>query len=231
MLIALLSVAVALLLNPSPSGERLRALVGLEERLADPVTADGDGSHTFLQTQHVGGAPVGWNPCRPVEYAVNPAGAPDGWQRLVEEAVTEVEAATGLDFRDQGITDDRDFDQRHDGLGRARPVLIGWADEAELPGMAGNAGLGGSTAVRRAGRLVYVTGMVALHRGTYEELAGRPDGWASMRAILLHELGHVVGLGHVEDPGELMHAESAGRTDFGPGDLEGLARLGSLPCG
>jgi predicted Zn-dependent protease len=51
-----------------------------------------------------------------------------------------------------------------------------------------------------------------------------------MRAILDHELGHVVGLGHVQDPHELMYDEQLERTTFGPGDLQGLARVGSVAC-
>jgi hypothetical protein len=45
--------------------------------------------------------------------------------------------------------------------------------------------------------------------------------------VLLHELGHVMGLGHVPAIGELMQAAGGGVTDLGPGDLEGLRRLGS----
>ena len=40
----------------------------------------------------------------------------------------------------------------------------------------------------------------------------------------MHELGHVVGLGHVDDPCELMNADNKGRTSFGSGDLRGLGR-------
>ncbi|MDP9497989.1 MAG: M10 family metallopeptidase domain-containing protein [Actinomycetota bacterium] len=46
---------------------------------------------------------------------------------------------------------------------------------------------------------------------------------------LLHELGHLVGLAHVEDPGQLMHPQ--GRiAAYGAGDLRGLAAAGSGPC-
>ncbi|HEY0889152.1 MAG TPA: matrixin family metalloprotease [Nocardioides sp.] len=53
---------------------------------------------------------------------------------------------------------------------------------------------------------------------------------AAAQAVVMHELGHVLGLDHVPDPGELMHDENTGRVDFGPGDLEGLARLGATEC-
>ena len=61
---------------------------------------------------------------------------------------------------------------------------------------------------------------------------GRTDGpeRANMQAIVDHEFGHVVGLDHVSDPGELMYQSNVGMTDYGPGDLEGMARLGSIPC-
>lgn len=47
---------------------------------------------------------------------------------------------------------------------------------------------------------------------------------------MLHELGHLVGLAHIEDRGELMHPWSSRLRDFGPGDREGLANLGSGRC-
>lgn len=48
--------------------------------------------------------------------------------------------------------------------------------------------------------------------------------------MLDHELAHVLGLGHVDTPGELMMPVNTGQTHFGPGDLAGLARLGAIPC-
>ena len=58
----------------------------------------------------------------------------------------------------------------------------------------------------------------------------QPGGRDRARAIVLHELGHLVGLLHVDDPGELMHREDVGRLELGPGDREGLAALGSGTC-
>ncbi len=45
--------------------------------------------------------------------------------------------------------------------------------------------------------------------------------------VVLHELGHLLGLDHSEHPGEVMHATvDQGAGDWGPGDLAGLAHLG-----
>jgi hypothetical protein len=44
--------------------------------------------------------------------------------------------------------------------------------------------------------------------------------------VILHELGHLMGLGHVRAAGELMHPSGGGVVDFGPGDREGLRQLG-----
>ena len=45
--------------------------------------------------------------------------------------------------------------------------------------------------------------------------------------VILHELGHLMGLGHVKTVGELMHPSGGGTVDLGPGDLEGLRQLGA----
>lgn len=169
-------------------------------------------------------------PVRADPVAVNPEGAPEGWEEVVAGSVTTIEDATGFRFAYEGETDDRDFDRRG-VLDQSRPVLVAWSDEEELPGLAGDvAGLGGSAWLRRdIGREWFTTGMVALDTDVYDRLEDQGDT-AAMRAILTHELGHVMGLAHVDDHRELMYGGNLHRTTLGAGDLEGLARLGSVPC-
>jgi Matrixin len=51
------------------------------------------------------------------------------------------------------------------------------------------------------------------------------------RVIVLHELGHLVGLGHVEDPTQVMYPSSSYEvTSLAPGDINGLAKLGRGDC-
>jgi hypothetical protein len=220
------------LLDPSESGRRLRELTGFDGRLGDRVAAEGDGVYAFVATQPGSTEPVSWNPCRPIRYVVNPDGAPDTWPTLVGDSIAAISAATGFRFEDTGTSEERDFDDRTEGLGRPQPVLIGWADAEEIPRLAGDvAGLGGSTYVERAGRRTYITGSIALDSDLFAELAREDGGEDLMRAIITHELGHVVGLDHVRDPNELMFVDNVGQTELGPGDLEGLARLGAVDCG
>jgi hypothetical protein len=48
--------------------------------------------------------------------------------------------------------------------------------------------------------------------------------------VVLHELGHLVGLAHVNDPQQLMYSRGSTSNGLGPGDLAGLARLGEGAC-
>ena len=216
-------------LSPGDNMRPVRRLLGFDdERLgAVPDVPRGIGSHGFMQTQPGSDEPVGYDPCREIEVAVNPEGAPANAEMLVTTGLAHVSAATGLKFVRVGETDARDV--LSSGSARRRPVLIRWATEEEVPELAGRvAGIGGSLAAERDGRLRYVTGQVILDRDVYASFGAADLPHA--QAIVDHELAHLVGLDHVADPDELMNAENLGRTTFGPGDREGLARLGSIPC-
>lgn len=230
LLITLVLLAGVLLVSPSTSADRVRALVGLgDDRLLDVVDVRGGaGAYRFLRTQP-GGGPVSYDPCREIEYVVNPAGAPEDYRSIVAESVAEVSRATGFRFTDAGTTDARPFAGAR-SFGRS-PVVIGWATPEQEPRLAGDvAGVGGSTAIERMpGRQTFITGSIALDRDVFSDLAARDDG-VGARAVLMHELAHVVGLAHVDDPSQLMYAKNTGRTTFGAGDLAGLARLGAVAC-
>jgi hypothetical protein len=169
---------------------------------------------------------------------VNDALAPAGGGGLLAEALGTVSAATGLVFEDAGSTDEpADPDRpprdvlRH-GLGPS-PVLIAWTGPEQVPDLAGGVvGVAGSVAEGVGGSAMrYVSGTVYLDAADLTGILQRPDGADQVRAIITHELGHLVGLDHVDDPGELMYAQNVGRTDLGPGDRQGLAALGSGSCG
>lgn len=198
-----------------------------------------DGSFVFVRTQPGDPTePVTYNPCRRIEVEHNPDSAPPGADRLVAGALETVSRATGLSLVLVGTTD-RDPGTSPAGPGglhlsrSATPVLIAWSTPEDTPGLGGDvAGLAGSTARGSLGgtRLTYVTGTVVLDGPSLTLTAQQPGGRALVRAVLLHELGHLVGLDHVGDPDQLMYRANLGRTAFGPGDLAGLARLGAGQC-
>ena len=94
------------------------------------------------------------------------------------------------------------------------------------------AGSAGSSSVVSDGTAFYVTGQVVLDGPSIAELLGDgPDGVSVAQGVVTHEMGHLVGLGHVDDPGELMNPTAAlTQTYLASGDLAGLARVGTGPC-
>lgn len=97
--IAVMAVIVTMLVLLLPSGpmESVRRTLGLgSERAlpAVPIERRG-GVFAFVMTQPGGDAPVGWDPCEPIRYQVNPANGPDGGGYLISRAIERVSAATG----------------------------------------------------------------------------------------------------------------------------------------
>lgn len=232
--LALVGVAAAGLVVDDVVGTQVArdAINRTSERIgAAPGIPDTEGSYAFTGLQKDGVTPVSWNPCRPIRYAVNPQHAPDNHSELVETGVSHIEQATGFVFEYVGETDSRQFEPVVIGSASTLPVLIAWAPEDEVEDLEGDTvGIGGSVQVeKRPGFEQYVTGVVVLEAEHFEELADEGADELA-QAIVDHELGHVVGLDHVKDEGELMNAENYGRTEFGIGDLEGLARLGNVRC-
>lgn len=207
--------------------------------LGEPLQPDHPSpAFEFTTLQADGARPVAYDPCRPIQVVINPRTSPPEGRELVDAAIAEVSRVTGLRFVVESVTDEPPTHPRpplqEERYGnRWAPVLIAWSDPAESEVLSGDvAGVAGSQAMsRRSDELVYVTGTVVLDGPQFEEILARPDGYSAARAVVVHELGHLVGLDHIEAESELMHPE--GRvdvTDFGPGDLTGLAELGAGVC-
>ena len=116
---------------------------------------------------------------------------------------------------------------------RWAPVLVSWVTAKENPVMASAVtGEGGSSAFGfPGGPRAYVSGAVELDAAKLTSELKRPDGKRVVRAVVLHELGHLVGLDHVSAANQLMYPQiQPGVTDFGTGDLTGLAALGRGTC-
>ena len=178
------------------------------------------------------GDPVRWNPCEPVHYVVNVSEAPTGSLDDVQEAVRRISGVTGITFAYDGLTDEVLQRQRamvqSDRYGdRWAPVLVTWVDpDTSTVSFDSDDDIAAGVAAPFSppGSDVIVSGWIALN-------ADDPNlpGFGSSDAqgpIVLHEWGHVMGLDHVEETGQLMHPSGGGVADLGPGDVEGLHRVG-----
>lgn len=198
------------------------------EPLSAPPEVTASGPHEFVRT--VDGAPVRYDPCAPIHVVVNRRAAVEGADRMLTEALDSVAAATGLTFVDDGYTNEVPSPRRGRVPGSRGPVLVAWSDPDETEDLEGAvAGVAGSVSTR--GSRWFDTGTVTLDGPQLDRVVRRPSGWAAARAVVLHELGHLVGLDHVDAKAELMQPEGQPDvTDWGPGDREGLAALGGGTC-
>jgi len=193
------------------------------------------GAYAFEQ-RNPDGSPARWDPCTPIHYVVNLSAAPPGAAADVAGAIARVAAATGLTFLADGSSTEipskaRPSEEPARYGHRWAPLLIAWTHTGATDFIAtdGALGEGGATWVAKVGGPeVYVTGQIAIDADTTRAL---PDGFGTGTTIgllLLHELGHTVGLAHVSDPAEVMYPTLKPRkvAAYGPGDLAGLAALG-----
>ena len=177
-----------------------------------------------------------WSPCQPIRYAISGAEPFTGANQMLVQALGEASAASGLKFEPVGATTELARSERPsyqpDRYGRTwAPVLVAWTDQNQAPKLAGNViGLGGAAAASVHGRERLVSGILYFDAPELSLIAQRPTGFASMRTVMLHEIGHLLGLGHVQDTTAVMYPSDDAQGDYNAGDLRGLAYAGSGTC-
>lgn len=192
-----------------------------------------------MYTDPASGEPVRFNACEPLHYVINPAHAPADAVADAHSAIKTVSGATGIRFVYDGTTSEafsvtrepHQPDRYGDGWA---PILLSWSpeplDQLDPAGLGGDViGLARPEYVMNdEGRAVYVTGE-AVFDATDDLVDGRRPPWDE---IILHELGHVMGLDHVDDPSSIMTPGLLVRPGgFGEGDRAGLWQLGlGSPC-
>jgi hypothetical protein len=197
--------------------------------------ASGDGFAVWERNED--GTPVRWDPCSPIELVVSPEAMPDGGMDDLEEAVDRLVAVTDLDLRITGTTDERPRADRPpyqpDRYGhRWAPVLVAWTapHEGGIRLRGTDRGVALPIAVGPAGDRTYVTAQVAFNADRTDLERGFDDRARSWGSTVLHELIHVLGLDHVDDPTQLMDVHpGAGPVELGEGDRAGLAAVGAAP--
>lgn len=150
-----------------------------------------------------------WPRCSSITWAYDGSGAPGGSDTAMvadlEVAFDRFEELTGLDFaRASGPTGD---------------IAIGWA-KAPYDGPDAMGGASESAGTLGSGVLTFFTG---------SDWASTPGfGVRGRGSLLYHEIGHILGLGHVSDKRLLMYPiHTVGKSPLTPqaGDIAGLREL------
>lgn len=191
-------------------------------------------AYRFIARQDGSSDPVTYDPCAPIHLMVDPRTIVSRGMKLLDQALDEVSEASGLRFVVDGLTKAKAPD---DGtvMGPDRtwlPVTVSWSDPAESPKLKGSvAGYAGSSSIERDGHRWFVTGTVVLDGPQLARILDGRAGRAGVRSVMMHELAHLVGLDHVDAPGQLMRPNGdESITTWGTGDRTGLAAVGSGRC-
>lgn len=214
------SLSVAVLATALPAEDRTPAA---------PVAARPSTAFRF-EALDVHGRAVRWDPCADIMLRFNPAHAPAGSRRELQEAVRVVRRATGLRIRLVGDTTTQPSATYADteASGQWPDVLVAFVRPSArlLSDQSVSAETTTAWVTEPGGRARYVTGEVlvnAAQNGLYGDGA---DHGASRVRLFEHELGHLVGLAHVKDRRSVMYPRILRRRGLTAGDRRGLRELG-----
>jgi hypothetical protein len=171
-------------------------------------------SSYVFEVANAAGRPARWNPCDGVDFAVVDAGAPAGWQNDINTAIGQVSQATGLSFNDVGV-----YGAASEVPATAK-LTINWS-----PTITGGDDIGLTTywyildsAYTPQIVKAQIQLLTSLHAG---------DGPGGEEPVLLHELGHAMGLAHTPNADEVMNPVDIGLPAYQAGDLNGLWQVGA----
>ena len=206
----------------------------------DHASAAAAGPDYSFEKVNRSGTPMRWNPCAPIHYQTNLSEAPSTAASDLAHALQAVSSATGIRFVDDGATSViPTVAWQRVATEKRSPVVIAWASVSQTDLLADNPligtaltqelGTGGPGAIIDpvTGHGVYVAGLVVIDRDASAKLASG-FGADGAGVVLMHELGHLIGLGHTASSADIMNptVQPMKTGNWGPGDLAGLARLG-----
>ncbi|MGZ4486217.1 MAG: matrixin family metalloprotease, partial [Nocardioidaceae bacterium] len=191
---------------------------------------------------------VRWDPCHTITYRVNltysgsTAGQKAAALKDVKTAVAKLSAVTGIPFYYEGATTQIPTSASWWQRQTSADLVIAWVDQTRTatrstllgkdPSGRWTSGTGGHVFKywSSGGKWQLASGrgyvvLDAAQRGKYR--AGFGSG-VTRGSLLLHELGHVVGLEHVGAVTETMYPviRSRSAASYYAGDRAGLAKLG-----
>lgn len=176
---------------------------------------EADKPSEFLRTD-IDGNPARWNPCAPLKWKMVGAGSSDATRNTVSAAMRALMDATGLDFvyEKGGVVSELRNPP-------ANTLVVGVALKNTNIRVAGTTRVKYDASLEKVIRIESAT--VTLNPDIFRL---RARSFNFVLPVLLHELGHAVGLSHVDDPTDIMYPKIVNRTQYQQSDLVKLARVG-----
>lgn len=173
-----------------------------------PLPTAPEGSYVFSWPSD-DGLGIRWNPCKPVEVYANYTDAPAHAEAALKAAVAKLGTAMATAVTYRGTSPARAVNEHPEQL-EPGAILVSWPPSWESSAAAWGGWSGRS-----------------FIDGGYVTVSQQPFSQSNLTQLLMHELGHAVGLGHTSDAEQIMYPMMMyDRPDWGAGDLAGLARAG-----
>ena len=191
---------------------------------ASPVLPDAPAGSFKFSDLDKSGLPIRFEACKLLTWSVYGS---DQEIALTREAMVLLETSTGMTLKEVAYDGFLPLiDPLPSSPSSRTGIVVRWSSEAEVPDLAGSvAGVTQSLWWSLGGKSWRSFSAISLE-STGETLTrvGGNSAWS----VLLHELGHAVGLAHVEDLNQIMFPTTwYGTSDrYQQGDLAGLARVG-----
>ncbi|MCR6030830.1 matrixin family metalloprotease [Nocardioides sp. zg-579] len=180
-----------------------------------------------------------WDPCRPVAYAVNDRLATRGAVRDVKRAFRRLHVASGIRFRYLGRTRDR-VAAKPVTFSSGADIVVGWVKDGTSMLSGSYTGSWGRAVPhydadwqdsrgRRVARIYQASIAISDEEDLYLHPGARR--FPNRTHLLMHELGHAVGLGHVNAENQVMLSsipDSTANARYQAGDLAGMHTVGAL---
>lgn len=207
---------------PATGADRAASVTGPTSRLnvvreRKPVPGR---AHAYI----AGTSRVRWDPCTVHPYRINPRGAWKGYEKDVRRAFQQISEATGLRFRYAGTTRYVGWAVHPGHYPSGSSFTVSWATPSVLHALTGGVvGVGGASWSGNE----FSQGRVTLD-STWRPGGSRSWVRTQRQLLLLHELGHALGLGHVAERRQVMNPSLQDLPGaYSGGDLAGLEVLGA----